>query len=161
MLLNENCPWCGLPLNNDWNREHIIPKSMGGSGLYNIMRAHKICNRTRNTRLEMIGVYPDTNILIIPYMYESMDEDMLYYTIRAMYVYHRILLRNLQNEIKNLNYNIKALKEDSSDSPWSQLALMTHESTRRQLNDEYTKLNNLVNAIEAGTIDINRNFNET
>ena len=125
------------------------------------MRAHKTCNRTRDTKLDMIGVYPDTNTLIIPDMYRYMDEDMLYYTMRAMYAYHPILLRNLQNEIKSLDDNIKTLEECSSGDLMSQVALTTYKHMHSKANDEYTKLNSLINAINTGMIDILRSFNET
>ena len=161
MLLNNNCPWCGLLLNKHWNREHIIPRSTGAGNKYNIMRAHEMCNRARGSKLDMIGVNPDNNMLVIPDMYKRMDEDMLYYTIRAMYTYSPILLRDLRNKTKSLENNIKILEEYSSGDYMSQISLTTYKRMYYEANDEYTKLNNLVNAIEAGTIDIKRNFNET
>ena len=87
MLLNKTCPWCGRLLGNNWNREHIIPKSYGGlnSG-YNIMRAHPVCNRYRGS-LVPIPRLNEEDLEI----YKYFTEEQTKFFIRAIWMQRRIL----------------------------------------------------------------------
>lgn len=41
----------GYGLIHEFNRDHVIPKALGGpDGLWNIRLAHKICNQERHTK---------------------------------------------------------------------------------------------------------------
>lgn len=58
------CHWCGAPFEGSWpaplarTREHLIPKSLGGtSDDSNLVAAHLRCNSRRGNSLEWLPYY--------------------------------------------------------------------------------------------------------
>lgn len=87
MLRNSKCPWCGLFCFRDYNREHIVPRSLGGSNRFNIMRAHPTCNKNRGSDFKIPLVSDGWEDF-----YKYFTNDMLLYTIRSIY-YNKYCLR--------------------------------------------------------------------
>lgn len=57
---NGRCPWCGGRMHlSRATREHIIPKSLGGSNeIMNLVLAHPNCNKSRSSNMNK-RAHPD------------------------------------------------------------------------------------------------------
>lgn len=100
------CPWCGRRMGYNYNREHVVPRSMGGENKWNIMRAHPYCNKLRNTELYILSLNYEYKL----YRYFT-DEQMLF-LIRAIYYYQHRLRRHFEwctenNYISREHYKIQ------------------------------------------------------
>ena len=80
MLRNSKCPWCGLFCFRDYNREHIVPRSLGGSNRFNIMRAHPTCNKIEGAILRYLWYLMDGKSFI------SISQMICYCILYAQYI---------------------------------------------------------------------------
>lgn len=143
MLLNETCPWCGQPLGNYWNREHIIPKSLGGRGSYNLMKAHPDCNRNRGTRFRIPSLDND-NILL----YCHFNKEQTLYFIRDIWLHREMLRHTLSQRINSYTHCLDNIKETDV---WCSLYIRMLKENEEDLRN----LNDIVNFIETKGINPN------
>ena len=142
MLLNKTCPWCGQPLGNYWNREHIIPKSLGGRGSYNLMKAHPDCNRNRGTVFRIPSLYNNT------LLYCHFDKEQTLYFIRDIWLHREMLRCTLSQGIKNCKCLLSNTKETDV---WYRFYIRTLKENEEDLRN----LNDIVNFIETKGINPN------
>lgn len=133
MLNNLTCPWCGRHMGYNYNREHVVPRSMGGRKGWNIMRAHPYCNKLRGSEFYV----PSPNYDYKLYRYFT-DIQMLY-LIRTTYLHRDELKWHFEWRIKYDNY-------------------IFQEHYKIQLDN----LNNIITLVDNKVIDVfNYKFNET